>query len=143
MEAGAAEQIEFTVNNSDRVIISVTTDSNENLYSNNDEAVSLTEYENKGVYIALSEYEIKGDKMTVNSTVVNDSENEEDVEVIIASYNGDTLNEVVNDTVRLSANGTEKITKDFDPNVDTVKVFIWDSISGMRPYNSTVSIDII
>lgn len=143
MEAGAAEQIEFTVNNSDRVIISVTTDSNENLYSNNDAAVSLTEYENKGVYIALSEYEIEGDKMTVNSTVVNDSENEEDVEVIIASYNGDTLNEVVTDTVRLSANGTEKITKDFDPNVDTVKVFIWDSISGMRPYNSTVSIDII
>lgn len=143
MEAGTSEELQFTVSDTDSVIVNVTTDSEENLYSNNNAIVTLTEYEKKGIYIALGEYEIDNDKMTVNATAVNESKNEGDVTIIIASYTEGKLSEVATDTVKLAANTSQDITKDFDTDADTVKIFIWDSLNGMTPYSEGVSMDIV
>ena len=142
MAAGSSEQAEFTADVADSVVVTVVTDSEENLYANNNTAVIMTEYERKGVYAAFGECEIGENQMTVNATVVNDGESDEDVTVVVAAYADNELKEIATDTVNISANAAYNATKTFGTGCDTVKIFVWDSLDGMKPYGDCISIDV-
>ena len=144
INAGMEQSIQFEFNGADNVSVSVSTDSEENLYSNNTVAIITSESISKNkVYIILGEYEITDNKLSVNATVSNETEADKNITVIAASYKNGVLSKVMTKPITLTSGSTQVIPYDFGTSdADSVKIFIWDSLNRMKPYDDGVALKV-
>ncbi|MCH5211150.1 MAG: hypothetical protein J1F01_09350 [Oscillospiraceae bacterium] len=139
----ASQDLTFTVNDADAIIVSVTTDSEENLYANNNVSLSFNESMPTGIYIALGEYDVDNDNLIARATVVNNEDINRDISVIFATYTDGKLNKVIFAPINISSGNAQIIEQELAiDGSDTIKMFAWDSLNGMIPYGKAISMDI-
>lgn len=136
ISAGDSSSVQFTNVAVDNAVVSVTTDSRENLYANNIVSVILVKPENKGVYIAFSEYTADNETVKVSVTTANDLDEGKNANVYVVFYNRGKLINVQLETITLTANSSQTINKELPSkeNADTVKIFVWENDNNISPY---------
>ena len=131
------EQIVFT-ENSKGTVVSVTTDSEENLYANNTASINESTEPREGVHIILGECSLDGTDLTVTTTATNGDSENKSVAVIVATYNDGIIQNVKVENIQFNADETKEIPIEFynvsEPK--NIKIFLWDSLESMMPYDA-------
>ena len=140
--AGASSSVQFANIQRDAVV-SVTTDSKENLYANNTTSVILEKAENKGVYIALGEYVADKDVVKISATIANDFDVSKDANVYIAFYKQGNLVDLQTEQIELGKNSSKIITAELSSheNADAAKIFVLKP-NVVSPHNKSVTLNI-
>ncbi len=144
ISAGGSSSVRFTNIAADNAVVSVTTDSAENLYANNTVSVILTKPEDKGVYVALAEYTADNETVKVSATIANDFDVEKNANVYVAFYNQGKLVAVQSVRIALAGNSSQIINKELSSKekADSVKVFAWQDGNNILPYSKAVTLNI-
>ena len=144
IDAGMNVTYVFENVNEERVVVTVSTDSKENLYGNNTESLVFEKGERKGVHIAFGEYEADKETVRVSATVANDtSVTSDDVNAYIAFYKQGKLVSIKPTFESLFGNSSFVIEDELSTsvNADTAKVFLWKG--NISPYEKPMVFDIV
>ncbi len=144
ISAGGSSSVQFTNVADDSAVVSVTTDSEENLYANNTVSVILTKPEAKGVYIAFAEYTADKETLEITATIANDFDELKDANVYVAFYKQGKLVDVQSAPITLTKNSSQTISKELLSNekADVVKIFVWKNANNISPYNESAIFNI-
>ncbi len=143
IEPGSSVTHVFANVNEESVVVTVSTDSKENLYGNNTESVIMKQGESKGVHIAFGEYEADKETVRVSATVANDTNvTSDDVNAYVAFYKQGKLVSIKPTFAKLSGNSSFVIEDELSTsvNADTAKVFLWKG--NISPYEKPMVFDI-
>lgn len=109
-----------------------------------DGEIAVLNFTAEPMYISDFEYAASADKIIVNLTVSNNFDTKKNVNIIIASYKSGKLDQASCVQTAIKANGSEYLLEKL-PNVnkaDKLKIFIWESLDNISPYNPPLSLDI-
>ena len=144
ISAGSSTSVQFTNVTDDSAVVSITTDSEENLYANNTVSVILTKPEDKGVYIAFGEYTADNETVKVSATIASDFDEPKDVNVYVAFYKQGKLVDLQTAPITLTKNSSQTISKELSSKetADVAKIFVWKADNSISPYNDSEILNI-
>ena len=141
---GETQSVSFDNIEAETVVISLTSDSKENLYANNNATLRMTPIVPKGMNIALGEYSATSKLLNVSTTVSNDSGKQDGATVYIAYYKDDRLVHIEYVDVTLNGGEAKTILGEVASSlgVNKVKIFILYNDGTYVPYNVPVELEI-
>lgn len=144
INAGSSSYVQFTNVTDDSAVVSITTDSEENLYANNTVSVILTKPEDKGLYIAFAEYTADKDTVKISATIANDFDEPKDVNVYVAFYKQGKLVDLQLVPFTLTKKSSQTISKELPSkeNADVAKIFVWNTTDNFSPYGDVSVLNI-